>query len=277
MLRAMRREPPNQMIPVRTYGSGGPTVIVIHGGPGAPGSMAPVARELSRDFTVLEPLQRGSGGEPLTVARHVADLHEVIESRCGGARPALVGHSWGANLALAYAAEHPGSASAIVLVCSGTWDQATRARMQEIMEERTTDELRTRLERVSSEISDPDEALRLRAQLKLSLYAYELLDIKDETISIDARSNKETWDDLVRLQYAGVYPAAFAAIQSPVLMIHGSHDPHPGAMIRDSLLPHIRHLEYLELDRCGHEPWRERHAREEFFAVLREWLAKNVA
>ena len=79
----------------------GPVVILIHGGPGASGYMAPVARELADSFQVMEPLQRVSGDEPLTVSRHIADLHELIESGRGGTRPTLVGHSWGAMLALA--------------------------------------------------------------------------------------------------------------------------------------------------------------------------------
>ncbi len=69
----------------------------MHGGPGAAGYMAPVARGLAESFHILEPLQRGTGDRPLTVARHVADLRELIESCGGGARPALVGHSWGAT------------------------------------------------------------------------------------------------------------------------------------------------------------------------------------
>ena len=32
-------------------------VAVVHGGPGMPGYMAPVARELAKDTGVLEPLQ----------------------------------------------------------------------------------------------------------------------------------------------------------------------------------------------------------------------------
>lgn len=44
--------------------------------------MAPVARGLADSFRVLEPFQLRSAIEPLTVARHVADLHELV-SRCG--------------------------------------------------------------------------------------------------------------------------------------------------------------------------------------------------
>jgi pimeloyl-ACP methyl ester carboxylesterase len=43
-------------------------------------------------------------------------------------------------------------------------------------------------------------------------------------------------------------------------------------MIRDSLTPYLPQLEYRELARCGHHPWLERHARETFFRIVREWL-----
>ncbi len=87
----------------------------------------------------------------------------------------------------------------------------------------------------------------------------------------DAKS-KETWLDMLRLQEAGVYPAAFRAIEAPVLMLHGTYDPHPGAMIRDCLRQYMPQIEYRELQRCGHDPWRERFASDEFFAALRAWL-----
>ena len=44
---------------------------------------------------------------------------------------------------------------------------------------------------------------------------------------------------------------------------------------RASLERYIPQLEYREWERCGHEPWRERAVRDEFFAVLHEWLAKQ--
>src|SRR4051794_21081262 len=122
------------MIEVRRYGANGPLVAVLHGGPGAPGYMEPVARALADEFVVLEPLQRPSGGEPLTVARHVADLQEVVEALGAHARPALIGSSWGGMLALAYAAAHPDAAGPIVIIGSGTFDPTARARMHAILE-----------------------------------------------------------------------------------------------------------------------------------------------
>ncbi|MHC4469741.1 MAG: alpha/beta fold hydrolase [Planctomycetota bacterium] len=261
---------------IRTYGTSGPIVVVLHGGPGAPGHMAPVARGLAESFRVLEPFQRGSGEEPLTVARHVADLLELIETRAEGARPALVGSSWGAMLALAYAAAHPDRAGPLVLIGCGTFDRNARARLVEILDERTDDDLRTRMERVSDEVSDPDERLRALGDLIDPLYVYDPLPGDEEGEPCDDQAHHETWDDMVRLQDEGVYPTAFAAIETPVLMLHGAYDPHPGRMIRDGLAPHIPQLSYVEWDRCGHYPWRERAVRDEFFAVLESWLARQL-
>jgi pimeloyl-ACP methyl ester carboxylesterase len=89
----------------------------------------------------------------------------------------------------------------------------------------------------------------------------------------DIRAHTETWEDMVRLQDAGVYPAAFAAITLPVLMLHGTYDPHPGQMIRASLAPFLPQWEYREWEHCGHYPWGEQFVRDEF-AVLRKWLAR---
>ena len=261
------------MLKVRSYGSSGPRVIVVHGGPGACGSMAPVARELANSFRVLEPFQSGIA---TTVAGHVADLHEVVESCSDSVAPALIGHSWGAMLSLAYAAAHPEKAGPIVLICSGTFDLPSREMLSANMAKRMNSEMRRRFEQVD-QLTDPNDRFRALGSLTMELYSYDLATTDQEIDESEAGSNSETWEDMVRLQGQGVYPAAFAAIKSPVLMLHGADDPHPGEMIRASLEPHIRQLEYREWQRCGHYPWLEKSTRDEFFSVLRAWLANRFA
>jgi pimeloyl-ACP methyl ester carboxylesterase len=260
---------------IREYSTAGPVVVVLHGGPGAPGSAASVARELASSFRVLEPFQRGSGGEPLTVARHVQDLHDLLEARRTDGLPALVGHSWGAMLALAYAAAHPDSVASIVLIGCGTFDLEARARMRAICAERLSPALRQRLEALPHQVADPDERLRIMGELLLPLYSYDPVAGPQESEPVDARAHSETWEDMLRLQAEGVYPAAFAAIRAPVLMLHGVADPHPGPMIRASLAPYLPQLKYREWDHCGHYPWLERAVRDEFFATLRAWLLRQ--
>ena len=258
------------MLQVRSYGSAGPLAAVLHGGPGAPGSMAPDARALAADFRVIEPFQRRAGGpEPLSVARHVADLEEVLAAR--GERAAVVGHSWGAMLALAFAAAHSERVASLVLVGCGTFDRAARAAMHARIAERRGDAVVRRFARAAA-VADPDERMRLRAAALRPVYAVDPISDGDDVAECDARGHEETWTDAMRLQAEGVHPRAFTAIRCPVLMLHGDFDPHPGPMIRASLVPHLPQLEYRELVRCGHDPWLERAARDEFFSALRGWL-----
>lgn len=59
---------------LRKYGNKPFSIAVIHGGPGAPGEMAPVARELSSARGVLEPLQTAT-----TLEGQVKELKAVLE------------------------------------------------------------------------------------------------------------------------------------------------------------------------------------------------------
>jgi pimeloyl-ACP methyl ester carboxylesterase len=258
-----------QAIQIRKYaGSGGP-VVVLHGGPGAPGSLAGLATELAPDFEVWEPLQRRSGEVALTVDRHVADLHDIAPD------PAtIVGHSWGAMLGLSYAASHPAAVRALALVGCGTYSSASRAEYERRFEASVGDpgrvrreELRAAMERARSR-AERDEILALRGAFAAEVQAVDLLPETDEPVDADADGHEETWRDVLRRQATGLEPQSFAAIESPVVMLHGDDDPHPGTMIRDTLLPHIPQLEYVGIPRCGHEPWRERHGREPFLTAL---------
>jgi pimeloyl-ACP methyl ester carboxylesterase len=222
-------------IEVRKYAGAVGPVVLLHGGPGAPGAVAGLATGLAGDFEVWEPLQRRSGEVELTVDRHVDDLHDVAP------HPVLiVGHSWGAMLGLSYAARYPELVRALTLVGCGTYTQASR------------DEYERRINATrDASGSEP------------------------KRVPEDPAGHEETWRDVLRRQAAGIEPQSFTAIRAPVLMLHGKDDPHPGEMIRDSLLPHIPHLEYVGIARCGHEPWQEGVGRRQFDAALRAWLRER--
>jgi pimeloyl-ACP methyl ester carboxylesterase len=260
---------------VRRHGVDGPTVIVIHGGPGAAGSALELALGLSDAFVIIEPWQRGSAGrEPLTVARHVADLHDVVVSIREGAPPALVGESWGAMLALACAAEYPRDAGPIVLVGCGTFDKKSREVGMKIREERIAEYIALHPEHAGDlELSLHDRIMQWHDMT--DTYAPAAVAEHDTTEPLDAKAHTESWGDMIRCQDIGLYPDAFSKIVSPVIMLHGSYDPHPGKMIRDRLKAVLPQLEYREFDRCGHQPAIERYAKDEFFAVMRDWLADN--
>jgi pimeloyl-ACP methyl ester carboxylesterase len=220
---------------------------------------------------VLEPMQRRSGGERLTVARHVEDLHALVRARQSD-QPALVGHSWGAMLALAYAAAHPGCASRLVLVGCGTFDRASRQELRRTIDERMDPDARRRIAGLAAGVPDPDERLGAWGRLLAPLHSFDA-DLRHLEIgACDAEAHHQSWSDMRRLQDNGTYPAAFSTIDVPVVMLHGEADPHPGWLIHASLEPYVRQLEFVEIARCGHYPWLERHAHEEFLTHLRRSL-----
>lgn len=261
---------------VREYGTGTRPVIVLHGGPGAAGDAAPLARELGKRWHVLEPLQRGSGQRRLTVASHVQDLDDLIEDRCGGHRPVLVGHSWGAMLALAYAAAHPSTPAALALIGCGTFSAAARAELEARLAARLTPADRANIAEIDAMPWDADRRLSARGRLMTRIYACDLEEVPTDDAAVDALAHDETWADMLRLQREGVYPATFAAISVPVLMLHGDVDPHPGRLIGEELRRYVPQLEYQEILRCGHSPWLERLAKTVFFERLGAWLAVHL-
>ncbi len=165
-------------------------------------------------------------------------------------------------LALAFAATHPSSARAIALVGCGTFDPQTRAVFE-----------RSVRERLPSQVELDVLPMEHRHQIIDRVYAYDPLptDALDDA-NFDQRAHDESWADMIRLQAAGVYPASFAEIRCPILMVHGAVDPHPGPLIRESLRHFVPELEYRELPNCGHYPWRERACRADFASLLRGWL-----
>ncbi len=259
----------------RLYGDSGSTVVVLHGGPGVAGYMAPVCRELSHEFHVVEPLQRESGEVRLSIERHVIDLLHVVRRHSPGGAT-LVGHSWGAMLALAFAAQHPQAVQSLVLVGCGTFDLSSRSILESTLASRMTLSIRDKLRRNSVTIKDPDVRMCVDGRILEPLYSCQPIPHSDETEWYDARGHRESWGDMLRLQRNGIYPAAFSYVGVPVLMMHGDYDPHPGRSTYDTLQTVMPQIEYEELVGCGHYPWWEQHGRGAFFTMLREWLARHA-
>ena len=83
---------------LRQYGDSPFVVVVVHGGPGAAGEMAPVARELACSWGVLEPLQTAESLEG-----QVEELRTVLDNNAD-TPVVMIGHSWGAWLSYILAA-----------------------------------------------------------------------------------------------------------------------------------------------------------------------------
>ena len=59
-------------------------------------------------------------------------------------------------------------------------------------------------------------------------------------------------------------------IECSVVAIHGDHDPHPAAGVEQPLAAILDNFQFVLLERCGHTPWKEKYAVEEFYRMLDE-------
>jgi proline iminopeptidase len=93
----------------------GPDVVVLSGGPGCVHYLADEAIAPAGVRSWF-PDPRGvgrSGGGPHDLARAVADLEDVRRA-AGVDRWVVLGHSWGSDLAVRYALDHPGQVASVV-------------------------------------------------------------------------------------------------------------------------------------------------------------------
>jgi len=129
---------PSQRSHVVNWGGliGAPTILLIHGAASNAKMWNLVAPDLSRDFRVVACDQRSHGetsaptANDFSFAAVCSDIH-VVCKQMAITRPIVVGHSWGGNIALEYAARHPANIAAIVMIEGGfagmnkivTWPQ----------------------------------------------------------------------------------------------------------------------------------------------------------
>jgi proline iminopeptidase len=108
-------------------------VVMVHGGPGVPDYLAPVAGLIGDLCPVHRYDQRGTGGSPWegehTIARHVRDLASLLDA-WGHDRVVLAGHSFGTNMAGYFLLAHPERVAGLVQIAGpflGPWREADQA------------------------------------------------------------------------------------------------------------------------------------------------------
>ena len=252
---------------VRTYGKPPFRVAVVHGGPGAAGEMAPVARELASGRGVLEPLQTASSLEA-----QVEELRAVLEKHAD-LPVALVGFSWGAWLSFILAARYPAMVRKLVLVGSGPFEEEYAAGIHRTRLSRLSPEERGEVELLQEAMDGPVFEKRNAAFARLGAVlskadAYD--PITDEPCSVDHDVDifKRVWSEAAGLRKGGKLLELSKYIECPVVAIHGDCDPHPAGGVEKPLSAVLNDFRFILLENCGHKPWLERQARTEFYRVL---------
>jgi pimeloyl-ACP methyl ester carboxylesterase len=249
------------------------TVAVIHGGPGAAGEMAPVAKELAVHWGVLEPLQTAA-----SIDGQLRELKSVLEEH-GDLPIQLIGFSWGAWLSCLCAAKFPDLVNKLILVGSGSFDEKYANKIQQIRlnrlnadDRKNYDSLIEILNDLSSE--NKNETLQQLGELCEKADTFEPIDYEIPKIDFRADIFQSVWQEAADLRRSGKLLELGKKIQCPVVAIHGDYDPHPAEGVQHPLAPMLNNFRSILLKNCGHKPWIERWAKDEFYRILKNELRK---
>jgi len=259
---------------LRKYGKALFAIVVVHGGPGAIGEMAPVARQLPSGWGVLEPIQTVASLEG-----QIEELRTVLEKN-GDLPVTLVGFSWGAWLSFMFAADYPAFVRELILIGSGPYEEKYAAKIRETRLNRLSEEERTEVKSLIGVLDNPaaedkSSAFARFGALFSKADAYDpIMHESDESESIGCQADvfQSVWKDAAELRRSGKLLKLGKHIKCPVVAIHGDYDSHPAEGVQKPLSAILRSFRFILLKNCGHKPWIERKAREEFYRILKEEL-----
>lgn len=252
---------------LRLYGYAPFRIAVLHGGPGAPGEMAPVAKELARERGVLEPLQTAD-----TLEGQVRELREVLETRAE-LPVTLIGWSWGAWLGYILTARHPQIVRKLILVGCPPFEDRYVARIQSTRLSRLTKDQRRELEKITVALEDPstkdpNTLLDRFGAIMTGADSFSPLTDEEEEVPVQFDIHQRVWSAAAAMRASGELLELGTQIRCPVVAVHGDYDPHPAEGVQHPLTSVLKDFRFILLPKCGHAPWREREAREKFFEIL---------
>ncbi|WP_342306377.1 alpha/beta hydrolase [Methanolobus sp. ZRKC5] len=257
----------------RKHGTAPYTIAVVHGGPGAPGTVTELAIELSsRSMTgVLEPLQTS-----MSIEGQIRELRKMLKKN-GKLPVSLIGHSWGAWLAFMFAAHYPSYVKKLILVASGPFEERYASTVMQTRLERMSESEIEEYLHLSSSMSDPSVANKNHVFAKFGKLisaadSFDLVPYEGANAGFMHDVNRSIWNEASYLRRSGKLLDMGEHIKCPVVAIHGNHDPHPFEGVKAPLSKRLKHFRFTMLENCGHYPWQEKHASEKFYQVIQKEL-----
>lgn len=253
------------MITVRRYGKAPYSVAVIHGGPGAAGEMAPVARQLSKKFGVVEPLQ---------TQKSVLGQAEELESQLSefDAPFILVGHSWGAWLSLLYAKNNPDQVRSLILVGCPPFTEEEAKSIMDYRLSRLDESDRHKVGALLKKEQLSDDELTRLGVLMEKADIYEKLKNAPDAVMADAEIGTAVWQEARQMRISGEWMRILGAVKCPTTLIHGRQDPHPYKAVQRALEDAGASFDMALMDQCGHTPWKEAKKMSTFYKLLTVYI-----
>jgi pimeloyl-ACP methyl ester carboxylesterase len=256
----------------RKYGNPPYSAILIHGGPGTPGYLKPVAEELSKSFGVLEPFQ--SSG---TVDGQIEELRKFLKENSDP--PAvLIGHSWGAWLSVMFASENPDYAKKLILISSGPFDDVYVKSINEIKMSRLSEEEIIEMNNLKESLNNPAlkdklEVFKKFGKLNSKTDYYNRIKFDEDILEYQPDIFQTVNRESLYLRKSGKLIKMTGRVKCPVTAIHGDFDTHPHRGVEEPLSKTLSDFKFFLLEKCGHYPWNESDAKEKFYEILLKELS----
>ncbi|WP_299649596.1 alpha/beta fold hydrolase [uncultured Tateyamaria sp.] len=247
---------------VRHHGAEPAKVVVLHGGPGGAGEVEAFAHKLGhRGHAVLEPFQTQH-----SVGAQIEELREQITHH--STPPiTLIGWSWGAWLGCLFAASHPNLVRKLVLVGSGPFEARHTEAIKATKAARLTDAQRAELATLNLGSGDPTRTARFIALNDVAdTFERDTSPLPD--VQFDADIHRSVWPEANAMRTSGALLDTLATIRCPVIALHGDHDPRPADGVRLPLQAALPSATFTLLEKCGHKPWQEVHAQDQFYQLI---------
>lgn len=258
-----------------------PTLLVLHGGPGADHSyFKPWLDPLTDAAQLIYVDHRGNGrsqrtGPSTYTIGQMADDLEALRQLLGLGRVQVLGHSFGGMVALTYALRHPASLEALV-ACTTTPSYGFRSEAWAIAERTATPEQLSVLPTLFDGKLTTDEEHEEWWRVCLPLYFHR----PDDRICAELLGRERPQLEVVNHMMATQIPrfdvvAGLPSIDVPTLVIAGRHDwvtPVSQAEVIASGIPNAR---LAMFGNSGHFPFIEDH--DEFIDVVGGFVAESAA
>ena len=256
------------MLNYRKYGQAPFSVVLVHGGPGAAGELAPVAEFLSDHYGVLETLQTQFSIEDLLL-----EAYQLISSQAS-APVVLAGYSWGAWLSVMISARYPALVRKLILISSGPFEKSyTRNILNDRMERINKADskiLYQILGKLDEGTRENNEIFEKIGHLLRKADTFKPAGVHHTAIQYNYAMYESIWPSAAQLRDSGELLSITAQVQCPVTAIHGDYDPHPWEGVKNPLAGILKDFHFILLERCGHSPWKELHARKLFYKTLQK-------
>ncbi|MFA5553988.1 MAG: alpha/beta hydrolase [Phycisphaerae bacterium] len=254
------------------YGNKPFKTALIHGGPGACGEMSQTAEALAVRRGVLEPLQSAN-----SIKGQIEELKKQLEENAD-IPVTLIGFSWGAWLSFIFTAQYSEFVKKLILISSGPFEEKYAAQVQQTRLNRLNNTEKAEYQKIIQNIDGslvlPKDALFEKlARLCLKTDQYEPLVNIPESIDFRIDIFKGIWPQAARMRKSGELLKLAEKICCPVMAIHGDYDPHPYEGVEKPLGNVLKNFHFILLGKCGHRPWLEKHAKEEFYKILEKELS----